>query len=489
MLGHSRPPLKSYPGEDALALPPLQLGPEDREELLLRETHEANPRGGLHHLRGVVLPEAHPDLAVHGDHDVLVRHERDLDPMHSGEDDRPVRQGVGADRRQHDRVHRRKQDRPTGGEAVGGRAGRRRDDQADRARHGEEGAVAAEDDEQVRVRGQLRLGHARDAGRRDQPGGLLLEHRGKPPRPEPLEKLLDRGPRLRRAGLRHDADALHASASTLLSIMDSRSLTARREHAEHRGQDLLQRDERDVDDRERRLLAEDPRVERPRVGLLHDHHAGVLAQLGVELAHADVHGVHAGGAALEQAVGEAAGRGAHVEADAAGDLHLESVERVGELLAAPAHERRAPLELDARVSGDQGAGLAPAPAGPEALARQDEAGGLLPALDEPALDDQAVDALARRGLGHALHYRRPSRRGRSRNSSTIPARNPPMCANHAIPPVSPPPSADALTVIRPLTNWTTIQKPSTTRAGTYTNRTKNPKTRSTSTRAYGNRSR
>src|SRR5437899_506746 len=117
-------------GRRPLALPPLQLGPEDREELLLRETHEANPRGGLHHPHGVVLPEAYPDLAVHGDHDVLVRHERDLDPMHSGEDDRPVRQGVGADRRQHDRVHRRKQDRPTGGEAVGGRAGRRRDDQA-----------------------------------------------------------------------------------------------------------------------------------------------------------------------------------------------------------------------------------------------------------------------------------------------------------------------------------------------------------------------
>src|SRR2546422_11369446 len=136
-----------------------------------------------------------------------------------------------------------------------------------------------------------------------------------------------------------------------------------------------------------------------------------------------------------------------------------------------------------------GAGLAHALAVHEDLARQDEAGGLLPALDEPALDEQAVDAHARRGLGHALHYRRPSRRGRRRNSSTIPLRNPPLCANHAIPPVSPPPSADALTVIRPLTNWTTIQKPSTTSAGTYTNRTKNPKTRSTSTRAYGNRSR
>src|SRR5207247_985591 len=114
MLGHSPRPLKSYPGEDALALPPLQLGPEDREELLLREAHEADPGGGLDRLHRVVLPEAHPDLAVHGDHDVLVRHERDLDPVHAGEDDRPVRQGVGADRRQHDRVHGREQDRPAG---------------------------------------------------------------------------------------------------------------------------------------------------------------------------------------------------------------------------------------------------------------------------------------------------------------------------------------------------------------------------------------
>src|SRR5207245_1701399 len=199
-----------------------------------------------------------------------------------------------------------------------------------------------------------------------------------------------------------DSTRAHGLAPHLeLGLHQRDDLTARREHAEHRGQDLLQRDERDVDDRERRLLAEDPRVERPRVGLLHDHHAGVLAQLGVELAHAALHGRHPGG-------------------------------------------------------------------------------------DDP---EQAGDARARRGLGHARQNRRPARRGRSRNSSTIPVRNPPMCANHAIPPVSPPPSADALTVIRPLTNWTTIQKPSTTSAGTYTNRTKNPKTRSTSTRAYGNRSR
>src|SRR2546430_10213947 len=49
--------------------------------------------------------------------------------------------------------------------------------------------------------------------------------------------------------------------------------------------------------------------------------------------------------------------GAHVEADAAGHLHLEGVERVGKLLAAPAHERRTPLDLDARFPGDEGARL------------------------------------------------------------------------------------------------------------------------------------
>src|SRR6266480_2179503 len=87
MLGYSPRRLKSYPGEDALAFPPLQLGPEDREELRLREAHEADPGGALDHLYGVVLPEAHADLAVHGDHDVLVRHQRDLDPVHAREDE------------------------------------------------------------------------------------------------------------------------------------------------------------------------------------------------------------------------------------------------------------------------------------------------------------------------------------------------------------------------------------------------------------------
>src|SRR2546422_57592 len=534
MLGHSPRPLKSYPGEDALALPPLQLGPEDREELLLREAHEADPGGGLDHLHRVVLPEAHPDLAVHGDHDVLVRHERDLDPVHAGEDDRPVRQGVGADRRQHDRVHGREQDRPAGREVVGGRARGCRDDEAvgtvrggvlsldghrevddathrglgdddvveggvlpeplavpddargqhhalvhrhpaceqrlerrehllerrrgeeaepaevhaeegypqiaDSARHGEEGPVAAEHDEQVHLRRQVRLAHGRDARRRDQPGGLLLQERGEPPRLEPLEEFLDRGPGLARAGLRHDADALHASASTLRSIMDSRSLAVRPWLEQWRKNSRLPFGPRSGEavtpsTCQPRSTAYRARRATPRRGS-----AGARPTPPLPTA--------------PRPPPKSGFTRAPTPPPAAGHLHLEGVERVGELLAAPAHERRTPLDLDARLPGDEGARLVDALAVHEHLARQDEADGLLPALDEPALDEHTVDTHARHGLGHALHYRRPPRRDRIRNSRTIPAGNPPMWANHAIPPASTRPCADARTGIRPLGSWT-----------------------------------
>ena len=56
------------------------------------------------------------------------------------------------------------------------------------------------------------------------------------------------------------------------------------------------------------------------MGALHDDAALVVAESGVELAVADVHGVDAGAAALQHAVGEAAGGGAGVEDDEAGDV-------------------------------------------------------------------------------------------------------------------------------------------------------------------------
>ena len=65
---------------------------------------------------------------------------------------------------------------------------------------------------------------------------------------------------------------------------------------------------------------------------------GSLAQARVELAVADVDGDHLRRAALEQAVGEAAGRRAGVEGPRPRDVDPEPLERGVELLAAPPHE-------------------------------------------------------------------------------------------------------------------------------------------------------
>ena len=64
-----------------------------------------------------------------------------------------------------------------------------------------------------------------------------------------------------------------------------------------------------------------------------DHgHARVLAQARVDLAVGDVDGGDPRGAALEQAVGEAAGGGADVDAVVAGEVDPERVERVSSLI-------------------------------------------------------------------------------------------------------------------------------------------------------------
>ena len=85
-----------------------------------------------------------------------------------------------------------------------------------------------------------------------------------------------------------------------------------------------------------------------------DHgHARVLAQAHVDLAVGDVDGGHPRGAALQQAVGEAAGRGADVEAVAPFDVDAERVERVFELDAAARDEARPRVDDQRRLGLDQ----------------------------------------------------------------------------------------------------------------------------------------
>jgi hypothetical protein len=70
------------------------------------------------------------------------------------------------------------------------------------------------------------------------------------------------------------------------------------------------------------------------IGAFQNNHALVIPQPPVELAMADVDGVYAPRAPLQQHVGEAAGRGAEVERRAARRIELEMIERMGELGAA-----------------------------------------------------------------------------------------------------------------------------------------------------------
>ena len=113
-------------------------------------------------------------------------------------------------------------------------------------------------------------------------------------------------------------------------------------------------------------------------------------QPGVKLAVADVERDHASGAALQETVGEAAGRGAEVEAVLPRGIDPERVERVRELLAAARDEPRRPLDVELGVVRDLRARLLEAGHEPG----EDERLRLGAALGEPALHEQDVESLA-----------------------------------------------------------------------------------------------
>ena len=145
-----------------------------------------------------------------------------------------------------------------------------------------------------------------------------------------------------------------------------------------------------------------------RVHALDHVHARVVAKAPVELAVADVEGDHPLGAALQQAVGEAARRGADVEAGAALDVDLERVERVLELEPAARDVARRSSTSSAASSGTSWLGFVargpsradPHPAGAHRGRRAGARAG------QAALGEQGVDPAP-------LHVRTVHRRSRS----------------------------------------------------------------------------
>ena len=135
------------------------------------------------------------------------------------------------------------------------------------------------------------------------------------------------------------------------------------------------------------------RLECPRVRPLDDGDPRVGAKLRVELPATHVERYDPRCASLEQAVGEAARRGADVEAVRVGRVDAECVERVRELLAASRNEWRRPLDRELGVLVDLLAGLCVA--GDEA--GQHERLRLRARLREAALDEEDIEALLHRG--------------------------------------------------------------------------------------------
>src|SRR6478752_9556077 len=186
----------------------------------------------------------------------------------------------------------------------------------------------------------------------------------------------------------HDASLPHVRAPRFELRLDEHDrLPTRRAEAQHRRQRDTHRDERDVADGELRRKREF----RESAGIrpLEHRHAGVGAEPRMQLAVADVERDHARRTALEQDVGEAAGRGPDIDAVEAGRVDAEPVEPVRELLSAARDVGLLRLHRQLGALVDLSPGL---------VVPGDETGHherlrLPPRLREPALDQEDVEAL------------------------------------------------------------------------------------------------
>ena len=144
------------------------------------------------------------------------------------------------------------------------------------------------------------------------------------------------------------------------------ALAVRRQAREHGGKDARERDERDIDHGQADRLGQLDRlrvsgVEAIGVGALHRDHSRIPAQRIGQLSASHVESIDARRTTLQQGVGESAGRGAHIEADTALDLHLERLQGGIQLLAATRDEARRRGQLDGHLRVDEVARLQVAP--------------------------------------------------------------------------------------------------------------------------------
>ena len=181
-----------------------------------------------------------------------------------------------------------------------------------------------------------------------------------------------------------------------LDERNDRAASCRVETSRHRPEDLGQGDERHVRDGQRDRLGQAGGTEGPGVRPLHRDDPGIRPQRLGELSATHVESIDTRRAALQQHVGEAAGRGPDVEADEPVRIDSERVEGGRELVAAAADVRVALLDLERREGVDEIAGLAvrsrPVP-GPDAHPAGEQEGlGPRTRRGQPTVDEKLVEA-------------------------------------------------------------------------------------------------
>ena len=129
------------------------------------------------------------------------------------------------------------------------------------------------------------------------------------------------------------------------------------------------------------------------VGLFEQHHPLVLAQFPGKLPVPDIDGINLGRTAVQQHVGEAAGRGTDIQANPPRRINGEMIQRMGQFDTAARHPGMIPsTDLEWQVWRHRRSRFVETPRFGIDQTRHDKRLRPRPAFGQPAFDEQLIDA-------------------------------------------------------------------------------------------------